>query len=85
MTFAPRFGPDGDKLIMSLAQDGLTDIYEMDMRTQSINQLTKSASIDTSPSYSPDGKRIVFNSDRGCPTALLMDADGSNVRRDQLW
>ena len=34
MTFAPRFGPDGDKLIMSLAQDGLTDIYEMDMRNR---------------------------------------------------
>jgi TolB protein len=34
MTFAPRFAPSGDKLIMSLAQNGMTDIYEMDMRTQ---------------------------------------------------
>ena len=64
------------------AQDGLTDIYEMDMRTQSIHQLTKSASIDTSPSYSHDGKSIVFNSDRGGTQQLyVMDADGSNVRR----
>ena len=54
----------------------------MDMRTQSINQLTRSASIDTSPSYSPDGKRIVFNSDRGGAQQLyVMDADGNNVRR----
>ena len=52
MTFAPRFAPSGDKLIMSLAQNGMTDIYEMDMRTQAINRLTHSASIDTSPSYS---------------------------------
>ena len=82
MTFAPRFGPDGDKLIMSLAKDGLTDIYEMDMRTQSISQLTKSASIDTSPSYSPNGKRIVFNSDRGGSQQLyIMNSDGSKVKR----
>ena len=67
---------------MSLAQNGMTDIYEMDMRTQAINRLTHSASIDTSPSYSPDGKQIVFNSDRGGSQQLyVMDVDGDNVRR----
>ena len=59
MTFAPRFGPRGDRLIMSWAQDGLTDIYEMDLRTQEIRQLTKSSSIDTAPSYSPDGLSLI--------------------------
>ena len=48
---------------MSLAQNGMTDIYEMDMRTQAINRLTHSASIDTSPSYF-NGKQVVHNSDR---------------------
>ena len=82
MTFAPRFGPDGNKLIMSLAKDGLTDIYEMDLRTQKIAQLTRWPSIDTSPSYSPDGSRIVFNSDRsGSQQIYVMDADGSGVSR----
>ena len=65
MTFAPRFGPDGKSLIMSLADDGTTDIYLMDLQTLNIKRLTKSSSIDTSPSFSPNGKRIVFNSDRG--------------------
>ena len=37
--------PDGNKLIMSLAEDGQTDIFEMD-GTQGITQLTCSASID---------------------------------------
>ena len=55
----PRFGPDGNNLIMSLAS-GRTDIFEMDLRTQTITQLTQSASIDTSPSYSPDGNSIVL-------------------------
>ena len=42
------------------AEDGRTDIYEMELATQTITQLTRSASIDTSPSYSPDGDYIVF-------------------------
>ena len=82
MTFAPRFGPRGDRLIMSWAQDGLTDIYEMDLRTQEIRQLTKSSSIDTAPSYSPDGRRIVFESDRaGRQQLYVVNNDGSNLQR----
>ena len=82
MTFAPRFSFDGEKLIMSLARSGLTDIFEMDLSTQQIRQMTKSPSIDTSPCYSPDGKSIVFNSDRaGSQQLYIMDASGRNVRR----
>ncbi len=82
MTFAPRFAPDGNMLIMSLAKDGQTDIYEMDLRTQSRIRLTRSPSIDTSPSYSPDGLSIVFNSDRGGSQQLyIMNRQGKNVNR----
>ena len=67
---------------MSLAEDGRTDIFEMDLRTQTITQLTQSASIDTSPSYSPDGNLIVFNSDRGGTQQLyIMRSDGTKVER----
>ena len=46
-------------------------------------QLTNSAAIDTSPSYSPDGQRIVFNSDRGGSQQLyVMDADGGGNPAD---
>src|SRR3546814_3957527 len=65
MTFAPRFSPDGNQVVMSLARNGVTDIYRMDLRTRQVTQLTNSPSIDTSPSYSPDGTQITFNSDRG--------------------
>ena len=84
MTFAPRFGPKGDRLIMSWAkdEDGASDIYEMDLRTQEIRQLTNSRAIDTAPSYSPDGKRIVFESNRaGRQQIYTMTSKGKNVQR----
>jgi len=54
----------------------------MNLRTKSIKQITYGNAIDTSASYSPDGSKIVFNSDRGGNQQLyVMDADGSNVER----
>ena len=61
MTFAPRFSPDGRKVIMSMAKNGNTEIYVMDLQTRAVKQLTRHSGIDTSPSYSPDAKNIVFN------------------------
>ena len=84
MTFAPRFGPKGDRLIMSWAkdEDGASDIYEMDLRTQEIRQLTNSRAIDTAPSYSPNGKRVVFESNRaGRQQIYTMTSNGKDVQR----
>ena len=62
MTFAPRFSPDGKKIIMSFAKDGKSDIYTMDLENRIVDRITNHPSIDTSPSYSPNGKFIAFNS-----------------------
>ncbi len=82
MTFAPRFSPDGNKVIMSLATNGHTDIWTMDLHTRKPVQVTQSPAIDTSPCYSPDATQIAFNSDRGGSQQLYtMNADGSNIQR----
>ena len=83
MTFAPRFSPDGHKVIMSLGRDdGNSNIYTLDLRSRTTTRLTSSNAIDTSPSYSPDGSQIVFTSDRGGRTQIYaMNADGTNQRR----
>ncbi|HYC65711.1 MAG TPA: Tol-Pal system beta propeller repeat protein TolB, partial [Reyranellaceae bacterium] len=82
MSFAPRFSPDGAKVAMSLAADGNTDLYEMDVRGRGQRRLTNTPAIDTSPSYSNDGTQIVFNSDRGGTQQLyVMSAGGGGDRR----
>ncbi|MDR0555453.1 MAG: Tol-Pal system beta propeller repeat protein TolB [Holosporaceae bacterium] len=82
MPYAPRYSPSGNGLIFSIAQNGASSLYTLDLVTKRLTRLTKSRCIDTSPSYSPDGKQIVFNSDRGgTPQLYIMDEDGSNVRR----
>lgn len=83
MTFAPRFSPDGQRVVMSLGTpDGESSIYEMDLRSRQSRRLTQSGGIDTGPSYSPDGRQIVFESDReGSQQLYVMNADGFGVRR----
>jgi TolB protein len=83
MSFAPRFSNDGNSIVMSIAKNGNTWIYKMDLRSRQLIRLTSgNGTIDTSPSFSPDGTRIVFNSDRGGSQQLyIMNADGSNIQR----
>ena len=82
MTFAPRFSPDGSKVVLSVERGGNTDISLMDLRTRQTTQLTSNPAIDTSPSMSPEGDKIAFSSDRGGSEQIyVMNADGSNQQR----
>jgi TolB protein len=83
MSFAPRFSNDGNRVAMSIARGGSTQLYTMDLRSRQLRQITNTPGIiNTSPSYSPDGAKIVFNSDRGGSQQLYtMDAGGGNVQR----
>lgn len=84
MTFAPRFSPDGEKIIMSYASPevGNSEIYILDLAIRKKTRITNSTAIDVSASFAPDGKQIVFNSDRnGRRHLYIADSDGKNVKR----
>ena len=70
---------------MSFAKDGNSDIYTMDLENRIVEKITNHPSIDTSPSYSPDGKYICFNSDRsGYQQIYIMNSNGKNVKEFRL-
>jgi TolB protein len=82
MSFSPRFSPDGQRVILSLENSGVSNLFTMDLRTRQMTRLTTGTAIDTSPSYAPDGSQIVFTSDRaGSEQLYVMGADGSNPNR----
>ena len=55
-------------------------IYLMDIDGKNVRLLTKGIAKEGWPSWSPDGKRIAFWSDRRNGGIYVMDADGENVR-----
>jgi TolB protein len=84
MSFAPRYSPDGLRVVMSLQSDDGRDsnIFELDLRSRQLRQLTEAPAINTAPSYSPDGSQIAFESDRGGSQQIyVMGADGSGQNR----
>ena len=60
------------------------DIYVMNLDGSSVANLTNNAAHDESPDWSPDGTKIVFQSDRdgsGYCQLYVMRADGTDTRQ----
>ena len=74
----PRFSPDGSRIAIGLITQGTADIWMYDLRSQTLSRITTEGDVNDRPEWSPDGKRIVFRSNRGGPLALWSQpADGT--------
>ena len=74
------FSPDGRRLAMDIIDNGNTDIWIYDVDRDQISRLTSDPGDDLSPTWTPDGRRVVFSSTRGStvPNLYWQAADGSD-------
>ncbi len=90
---SPSWSPDGERIVFVSHRAGhfkskfliTSEIYVMGTDGGNQRRLTENRKNDESPSWSPDGKRIAFASDRKGDfenfEIYVMDADGGNQQK----
>jgi len=62
---SPSWMPDGQSVVFSaLAENGYSDLYRLRLADSRLERLTNDRYQDVDPSVSPDGRTVVFSSDR---------------------
>ncbi len=91
-SWTPQWSPDGTRIVFGSNRDGSStdlddssqyEIYVMNADGSTVRRLTRNGKSDARPRWSPDGRRVVFQSNRDGSNEdiYVMDADGSAVNR----
>ena len=75
----PRLSPDGTRVVL-FSTDQENDLWIWDLRRVTLTRLTLDPGVDGFPAWTPDGRRIVFSSNRGGSLNLWRQAaDGTGA------
>ncbi len=69
------WAPNGEEIALTGLKDGYSDLYLFNINTKKITQLTNDKYSDYQANFSPDGRYLVFTSDR----TTLDKASGVNI------
>jgi len=73
----PRVSPDGRRIAISITEQE-TQIWLYDLSQETLTRLTFGGNVNNNPSWTPDGKRIAFESGKEGPLNIFWQlADGS--------
>jgi len=68
------WSPNGKDIAFSGMVEGQSDIFSYNLDSKAVTQITDDVYSDYAPSYSPDGKKLVFSSDRASIQANVINA-----------
>jgi hypothetical protein len=81
---SPAFSPDGRKIAFEGNRDGIVDIFEVDLETREVRNLTRDDFFDANPWYSQDGKSLVYNRRIGAYWKIFTVDLADSERKSQL-
>ncbi|MHC1705303.1 MAG: hypothetical protein AB9846_15460 [Tenuifilaceae bacterium] len=67
----PAWSPDGETIVVSGLVDGRNDLYSYNLKTGKVKQLTNDIWCNVHPSWSADGKYLVYSTDEPSETDIL--------------
>ncbi|MDB5021349.1 MAG: domain protein beta Propeller, partial [Pedobacter sp.] len=84
------WSPDGSTIAFSGMVEGQSDLFAYNLNKKTVIQLTNDTYSDFAPNYAPDGKKLIFSSDRastgnGSTAAVhplnlsILDLDSKNI------
>ena len=62
--FNPSFSPDGESIVLAGNVGGLLDLYLYSVKTDTLERLTHDPYADVEPTFTPDGRTVIFASER---------------------
>ncbi len=69
---SPSYNGAGDRIVFTALKEGQTDLYIIDLDTESISRLTRDSFNDTHPSWHPNRNTIVYASEREHKNRLIL-------------
>jgi eukaryotic-like serine/threonine-protein kinase len=71
--------PDGSRIALAIRERGNTDIWIAEPERRTISRLTFDPTIETMPTWSPDGRAVAFRSEREGPGIFQRDPQGARA------
>ena len=84
MTSNPSYAPDGKSVVFSGNRGGLVDLYRVTLSSGAVEQLTKDPYADLEPVMTPDGKAVIFVTERFSTNLETLEAGPLRLARLDL-
>jgi eukaryotic-like serine/threonine-protein kinase len=80
----PRISPEGTRVVINIYDQENTEIWIWDLARETLRRLTFSPGMDGMPFWTPDGRQIIFHSERTGVGNLYSQAADGNGTADSL-